>query len=280
MASFVENVNKLAEGLPAGGIQEIVNSIAGINQAVIDSAESVSTAEAQANIATDKAAEALANETKAKKWADEAEDIEVETGKYSARHWSIKAEELVVSGVIDDVTNSLIKTYSSTKINADLSAHTNNTTNPHSVTKTQVGLGDVNNTSDANKPVSTAQQTALDGKLGLTGGTMNGAITALRETKVAMGANDIDLATGNVFTKTITTTTTLTVSNVLASGNANSFILELTNGGAYAITYPLGSKFAGGIAFTLTASGKDILGCYSHDGGTTLNWIILGKDVK
>lgn len=29
-------------------------------------------------------------------------------------------------------------------------------------TKTQIGLGNVNNTSDANKPVSTAQQTALD----------------------------------------------------------------------------------------------------------------------
>ena len=34
--------------------------------------------------------------------------------------------------------------------------------NPHNVTATDVGLGNVNNTSDADKPVSTAQQTALD----------------------------------------------------------------------------------------------------------------------
>jgi hypothetical protein len=34
--------------------------------------------------------------------------------------------------------------------------------NPHSVTKTQVGLGNADNTSDVNKPVSTATQTALD----------------------------------------------------------------------------------------------------------------------
>lgn len=34
--------------------------------------------------------------------------------------------------------------------------------NPHSVTKTEVGLGNVDNTSDASKPVSIAQQTALD----------------------------------------------------------------------------------------------------------------------
>jgi len=36
--------------------------------------------------------------------------------------------------------------------------------NPHGVTKSQVGLGDVDNTSDADKPVSTAQQVALNSK--------------------------------------------------------------------------------------------------------------------
>jgi len=40
-------------------------------------------------------------------------------------------------------------------------SHTGNTSNPHSVTKTQVGLGNVDNTSDADKPVSTAQATAI-----------------------------------------------------------------------------------------------------------------------
>lgn len=43
--------------------------------------------------------------------------------------------------------------------------HKNNTSNPHSVTAAQVGLGNVNNTSDANKPISIATQGALDGKL-------------------------------------------------------------------------------------------------------------------
>lgn len=45
-----------------------------------------------------------------------------------------------------------------------IQAHASNTSNPHQVTKTQVGLGNVDNTSDANKPVSTAMQTALDAK--------------------------------------------------------------------------------------------------------------------
>jgi hypothetical protein len=50
---------------------------------------------------------------------------------------------------------------------SDLTSHTGNTSNPHSVTKTQVGLSNVDNTSDANKPVSTAQQSALDAKANL-----------------------------------------------------------------------------------------------------------------
>lgn len=45
------------------------------------------------------------------------------------------------------------------------------------ITKTHVGLGNVDNTTDANKPISTATQTALDAKLSLSGGTMTGALT-------------------------------------------------------------------------------------------------------
>jgi hypothetical protein len=44
-------------------------------------------------------------------------------------------------------------------------SHVSDTNNPHSVTKQQVGLGNVDNTSDLDKPVSTAVQTELDLKL-------------------------------------------------------------------------------------------------------------------
>ena len=44
----------------------------------------------------------------------------------------------------------------------DFKTHTDDQSNPHKVTKSQIGLGNVDNTSDINKPVSTAQQTALD----------------------------------------------------------------------------------------------------------------------
>lgn len=45
-----------------------------------------------------------------------------------------------------------------------LTSHTSDTSNPHATTKAQVGLGNADNTSDANKPVSTATQTALNAK--------------------------------------------------------------------------------------------------------------------
>lgn len=43
-----------------------------------------------------------------------------------------------------------------------VTAHTENTSNPHNVTKVQVGLGNVDNTSDADKPISNDTQDALD----------------------------------------------------------------------------------------------------------------------
>lgn len=52
----------------------------------------------------------------------------------------------------------------------NLNAHINNRTNPHRVTKEQIGLDQVDNTSDANKPISNATQTALNDKFSATDG--------------------------------------------------------------------------------------------------------------
>jgi cytoskeletal protein CcmA (bactofilin family) len=55
------------------------------------------------------------------------------------------------------------------------------------VTKSHVGLGNVDNTSDANKPVSTATQTALDAKASLAGATFTGDVTV--ETDLTIEGN-------------------------------------------------------------------------------------------
>ncbi len=51
------------------------------------------------------------------------------------------------------------------RVLTDSTAHNADRSNPHRVTKDQVGLGNADNTSDTDKPVSTRQREALDGKV-------------------------------------------------------------------------------------------------------------------
>ena len=66
-------------------------------------------------------------------------------------------------------TSNLYYTEARVNANTNVTASTTHiglvTGNPHAVTKAEVGLSDVDNTTDANKPVSTATQDALDLKL-------------------------------------------------------------------------------------------------------------------
>jgi hypothetical protein len=96
------------------------------------------------------------------------------------------------------------------------------------------------------------------------------------ETKVAMGANDVDLSAGNVFTKTISGATTLTFSNPPASGKAGAFTLILTNGGSATVTWPTSVDWAAATAPTLTAAGVDVLTFTTIDGGTIWYGIASG----
>lgn len=70
-----------------------------------------------------------------------------------------KGEITRVEKLISD--EAATRAQADTTVNAKVDSHIGNKSNPHGVTKAQVGLGNVNNTSDANKPVSTAQATAI-----------------------------------------------------------------------------------------------------------------------
>lgn len=77
--------------------------------------------------------------------------------------------KLTQDAIVDNTGDSSIKAISQRAatlgINAvqnNLNTHISNTQNPHNVTKTQVGLSNVDNTSDIDKPISTAVQSALD----------------------------------------------------------------------------------------------------------------------
>lgn len=90
---------------------------------------------------------------------------------------TIDATDFVLDGMLDSVTldgNNLVFVFNtdagknsitvplSSMVPEELTEHLKDFNNPHKVTKEQVGLGNADNTSDINKPVSTAQQVAID----------------------------------------------------------------------------------------------------------------------
>ena len=120
--------------------------------------------------------------------------------------------------------------------------------------------------------VKAAVDTSAATKLSLSGGTMTGALNLKSSTQARVdmsSATAIDQAEGNYFTKTIAANTTFTITNVPSGTVASGFVLELTNGGAYTVTFPASVKWASGTAPTLTASGVDVLVFITDDNGTT-----------
>ncbi len=123
---------------------------------------------------------------------------------------------------------------------------------------------------------------ATDGKIGFSTASpasildVNGNVA---QNIVAVAASAIDCSAGNFFTKTASGALTWTFTNVPAS-RAFAVILELTNGGTGTQTWPAAVKWPGGTAPTLTASGVDVLGFITDDGGTTWRGVALMIDSK
>ena len=231
--------------------------------------------------------------------------------------------------------------------------------------KNDVGLGNVDNTSDINKPISTATQIALNGKSDTshthssattsvagfmsasdktkldgvaTGATANSSdatllaranhtgtqpyttITGLAT--VASSGSASDLTAGTLADARLSSNVALvssTVSkatpaqlfqslgtisgavsvngasglHVLATVNGNTtwtfpspsateamaLTLELTNGGAYTMTWPSGTRWSGGVAPTLTASGTDVL-VFTKAGTNNWRGYLSSKDSR
>lgn len=124
------------------------------------------------------------------------------------------------SGISNSLENEVNRaTSTESNINSELSGHKYNESNPHNVTKLQVGLGNADNTSDIDKPVSTAQQNALDLKADLESPILTGipkAPTASEET------NTTQIAT-TAFTQTL-------ISNHNISESSHSDIRTLISG--------------------------------------------------
>lgn len=113
------------------------------------------------------------------------------------------------------------------------------------LTKTQVGLSNVDNTSDLDKPISTAQQTALDSKLDSNNPSIAGSIT--EETSVV--TSDIIRSTeGTILSKTGTANAVLTDGLLEGQSAIYRFI---GYGITYTVTFPT-IKWVGGSMPALT----------------------------
>ena len=66
-----------------------------------------------------------------------------------------------MQGVDDNDPKKIASAEEIDKLEADIKSHEADAANPHAVTAAQVGLGNVDNTSDADKPVSTVQAAAI-----------------------------------------------------------------------------------------------------------------------
>ncbi len=98
-----------------------------------------------------------------------------------------------------------------------------------------------------------------------------------REARVVVSGSVIDLSEGTYFTKTIDAATTFSVTGVGSSGSVSAFVLDLTNGGSASITWFSNLRWPSGSPPALTATGRDILGFFTHDGGSNWNGLVLGK---
>lgn len=142
-------------------------------QRTIKAGENVYLTQSEANKMSDTVNVYDASETR-KGVSEIATQEEVNIGTDDFRYVTPKKLKIVTNGINTTIQNNY-KTLDTkiddeisraknkeTEINNDLTAHKNSTNNPHNVTKEQVGLGNVNNTSDLDKPISTAVQTALN----------------------------------------------------------------------------------------------------------------------
>jgi hypothetical protein len=126
-----------------------------------------------------------------------------------------------------------------------------------------------------------------DAALPKAGGAMTGRMDALTSTLARSdmgtgnGAKSLNCAVAQWFKFTANGNTSFSFLNVPApAGTAFGVIVELTNGGAYVITWPASVKWQNGAAPALTAAGKDILVLMTSDGGTTWFAAMSMKDVR
>ena len=228
----IANASAFAETARLFAVAAEASATATAGDAVLTAADVVSSsanalaAETSANTIGNSAVEAAASALLAEKWANS--DIEVEGGKFSAKYWASQAQssaigaltyrgnhsalagnfpptavlgdfyrisaEGTIDGMLFRVNDAIV--YNGTEWNivgqSDVVYTVAGRKGNVVLTAADVGLDQANNTTDADKPISTAQQTALDLKSNLDGPAFTGVPVA---PTADVGTNTTQLAT-------------------------------------------------------------------------------------
>ena len=244
-------------------------------------ATSAGQAAASATDAGASASDAAQSSVKAREWAEKAEDTPVETGKYSALHWAEKSRNaaltalggipLIEAGddgkalVADGETLAWVKGPSFTATPAAGAV-------PKADASGKIAAGWI-------PPVApAAHHTSHEpgGNDALT--RFSGLLTEkVQNLGVISGAVTINLASGHYVVATVGGTVTINVSGA-EPGVCTAVMLELDNAGSAAVTWGMTPTWAGGVAPSLTASGKDYVGLCSRGEG----WagVLVSSDAK
>ncbi|MFQ8738060.1 MAG: hypothetical protein ACLSAH_20395 [Bilophila wadsworthia] len=238
-------------------------------------------AAASATDAGASASDAAQSSVKAREWAEKAEDTPVETGKYSALHWAEKSRSaaltalggipLIEAGddgkalVADGETLAWVKGPSFTATPAAGAV-------PKADASGKIAAGWI-------PPVApAAHHTSHEpgGNDALT--RFSGLLTEkVQNFGVISGAVTINLASGHYVVATVGGTVTINVSGA-EPGVCTAVMRELDNAGSAAVTWGMTPTWAGGVAPSLTASGKDYVGLCSRGEG----WagVLVSSDAK
>lgn len=191
-------------------------------------------------------------------------------------HNDARALTWLLTRTTTDISEGTNLYYTEAKVSANIdvasnTAHALLTNNPHAVTKVQVGLANVDNTSDASKPVSTAQQTALNFKADtssiytqtqLNGGQLDDRYYT--ETELNNGQLDVRYYTesevdGLLATQDAANEISVTASGNLTSTNVQSALEELQGDVDNRIAKHTGATYTTNAIVTLTQAEYDAI---------------------
>jgi hypothetical protein len=156
--------------------------------------------------------------------------------------WSGSAYIYITSGAVDSVAGK---------------------TGVVTLTSTDVGLSNVDNTTDLNKPISTATQTALDLKAPLASPTFTGTVSGI--SKAMVGLSNVDN----------TTDASKPVSTAAAAALLTAVPLQTGNSGKYLSTNGTATSWTAVDALPAQTGNS---GKYLTTSGTAASWAVLNVD--